>query len=213
MKSTIFQSLIALARVPDNDTVNWLEDAEQSVRFLKETCENNDEIFLYASGPHFYVQSVLVPRGAVDPPDHNDLAGAHIMITDTWCIQRAYGGGEGHRVYLEPPLSFPGCRTPVGGEKLVFLRSFEGVKTYQSVLEVSQKLVHAHGLYYMDERSAFCRLDSRGDVEDIISVFDDQHSDSWQRVRAITIRGRDLATYMALTNTALVTKFDWVLPS
>ena len=209
MKSTIFQSLSALSRVPDSDTEDWLEDAEQSVRFLRQTCESNDEIFLYASGPHSYVHSVLVPRAAVDPPDHNDLAGAHIMIDDTWCIQRAYGGGEGHRVYLEPPLSFPGCRTLIGGEKLVFLRSFEGVKAYRSVLEVSQKLVHSHGLYYMDERSAFCRLDSRGDIEDIISVFDDEHSDPWQRVRAITIRGHDLATYMALSNTALVTKFDF----
>ena len=80
MKSTIFQSLLALARVPGTDTEDWLEDAEQSVQFLRQTCENNDEIFLYASGPHFYMQSVLVPRAAVDPPDHNDLAGAHIMI-------------------------------------------------------------------------------------------------------------------------------------
>ena len=173
MQSTILQSLIALTRVPDSDTVDWLEDAEQSVRFLRTTCENSDEIFLYASGPHFYVQSVLVPRVAVDPPDHDDLDRAQILITDTWCIQRAYGGGEGHRVYLERPLSSPGCRTLVGGEKLVFLRNFEGVKAYQSVLEVNQKLVHAHELYYMEERSAFCRLDSRGDIEDIINVLDD----------------------------------------
>ena len=61
----------------------------------------------------------------------------------------------------------------------------------------------------MDERRAFCRLDSRGDIENIISVFDDEHSDPWQRVRAITIRRRDLATYMALSDTALVTKFDF----
>ena len=209
MNSTILQSLIALTRLPDTDTEDWLEDAEQSVWFLRQTCESNDEIFLYASGPHFYTQSVLVPRAAVDPPDHNDLEGAHIMITDTWCIQRAYGGGQGHRVYLESPLSFPGCRTLIGGEKLVFLRSFEGVKAHRPGLEVSQKLVHSLGLYYMDERSAFCRLDSYGDIEDIINVFDDEHSDSWQRVRAIAIRWRDLATYMALSDTALVIKFDF----
>ena len=116
MNSSILQSLTNLARVPDTDPGNWLENAEQSVRFLTQICEKNEEIFLYASGPHFYVHSVLVPRAAVDPPDHDDLARAHIMITDTWCIQRSYGGGRGHRVYLDPPLSFPGCRTLVGGE-------------------------------------------------------------------------------------------------
>ena len=209
MKSTILQSLIELARVPVADTEQWLEDAEESVRFLTQNCEKNEEIFLYASGPHFYVHAVLVPRAAVDPPDHDDLAGAHIMITDTWCIQRAYGGEKGHRVYLESPLSSPGCRALVGGEKLIFLRNFEGVKTYRPFIEINQKLVHAHGLYYMDERSAYCRLDSRGDIENVITEFDDEHSDPWQRVRAVTICGHDLATYMALSNTALVIKFDF----
>ena len=209
MKSPILQSLIALAHMPDTDTEDWLEDAEKNVHFLRQTCKNNQEIFLYASGPNFYVQSVLVPRASVDPPDHKDLAEAHLMITDTWCIQRVYGGEKGHRIYLDQPLSFPGCQTLVGGEKLVFLRIFEGVKAYQPKLELNQKFVHSHGLYYMDERSAFCRLDSRGDIEDIITIFDDEHSDPWQRLRAITIRWRDLATYMALSNTALVIKFDF----
>ena len=209
MQSTTVQSLIDLARVPATESEHWLEDAEQSVRYLTETCERNDEIFLYASGPHFYVHSVLVPRAAVDPPDHDDLAGANIMVTDTWCIQRAYSGGEGRRVYLEPPLSGPDCRTLVGGEKLIFLRSFDGVKTYRSVIEISQRLVHALGLYYLDERRAYCRLDSRGDIEDVITELDDEHPDPWQRVRAVTIRGQDLATYMALSNAALVTKFDF----
>ena len=209
MMSSILQSLTNLGRVPDTNPGNWLENAEQSVRSLTQMCEENKEIFLYASGPHLYVHSVLVPRAAVDPPDHDDLARAHIMITDTWCIQQSYGGERGHRVYLEPPLSFPGCRTLAGGEKLMFLRSFEGVKAFQSTIEISQKLVHALGLYYMDERRAYCRLDNHGDIEDVITEFNDEHSDPWQRVRAVTIRGHDLATYMALSNTALVVKFDF----
>ena len=61
----------------------------------------------------------------------------------------------------------------------------------------------------MDERRAYCRLDSRGDIEEVITEIDDEHSDPWQRVRAVTIRARDLATYMAVSNTALVVKFDF----
>ena len=123
MNSSILQSLTNLAGVPDTDPGNWLKNAEQSVRFLTQICEKNEEIFLYASGPHFYVHSVLVPRAAVDPPDHAELARAHIMITDTWCIQRSYGGGRGHRVYLEPPLSFPGCRTDIVSAGLLLASS------------------------------------------------------------------------------------------
>ena len=194
--------------MPDTDVGNWLEDAEQSVRFLTRNCTTNEEIVLYASGPHLFAHAVLVPRAAVDPPDHDDIARAQIMAAETWCIQRLHGGGQGHRVYLEPPLSDPGCQTLVGGEKLIFLRSFEGIKAYRSIIEISQKLVHALGLYYMDERRAYCRLDNRGDFENVIKVFDDEHTDPWQRVRAITIRGHDLATYMALSNAVLVMKFD-----
>jgi hypothetical protein len=89
----------------------------------------------------------------------------------------------------------------------VFLRSFEGVKAYRPTIEISQKLVHALGLYYMDERRAYCRLDKRGDMEDVITACDDEVPDPWQHVRAVTIRGHDLAAYMALSGTALVTKF------
>lgn len=209
MNSKVLLSFLNLASVPDTDLQDWLENADQSVRLLKQICVRNEEIILYASGPHLYVHSVLVPRAAVDPPDHDDLSGADLMLSDTWCIQRAYGGGEGHRVYLEPPLCDPRCKTLASAEKLVYLRSFEGVKEYQSSIEISQKFVHALDLYYMDERHAYCRLGNHGDIEDVISIYDNEHSDPLQRVRAITIRGRDLATYMALSNTSLVSKFDF----
>ncbi len=200
MNSATLQSFLSLAHVPDTDPKNWLENAEQSVRLLTQICEENKEILLYASGPHLYVHSVLVPRAAVDPPDHDDLSGADLRISDAWCIQRAYGGGEGHQVYLEPPLSFPDCKALADGEKLIYLRSFEGVKEHRSTIDISQKLVHALDLYYMDEKHAYCRLDNHGDIEGIISVYDDEHSDSWQRVRAVTIRGHDLVKYMTLSN-------------
>ena len=132
-----------------------------------------------------------------------------ITIADTWCIQRSYGGGQGHRVYLEPPFSRLGCRALVGGEKLVFLRNFEGVKAYQPIIEINQKLVHALDLYYMDERRAYCHLDIRGDIENSITISDDESSDPWQRIRAVTIRRHDLETYMALSGTTLVSKFDF----
>ncbi len=119
------------------------------------------------------------------------------------------GGGEGHRIYLDPPLNHPGCQSLIGSEKLVFIRSFEDVKKYDPPIELSQKLVHALGVHYLDERSAYCRLDGRGDIEDVITVYRDVTHDPWQEVRAVTIRPHDLATYMALSGTSLVTLFDF----
>ena len=199
-----------LAHVPTTDLESWLESAEQSVELLKCICERNEETILYASGPHFHVHSALAPRAAVNPPDHNDLGSTDLIPSDTWCItQKASGDDEGHRVYLEPPLSCSGSQTLAGGEKLIFLRSFEGVEEYQSIIEISQKLVHVLDLYYMDERHAYCRLDNHGNIEDVITVLDDKHSDPWQCACMVTIRGHELARYMALSNTSLVIKFEF----
>lgn len=206
-KSTL-DKLLPLARIPDVNRGDWLENAEQSVDFLKDSL-TADEIVIYASGPHMVIHSVLTPNEVLESPNHADLDRAYIMPDDSWIIQRAYGGGEGHRVYLQPPLDHPGCQSLVGSEKLVFVRSFEGVKDYEPPIEISQKLVHSLGLHFMDERSAYCRLNDRGDIEPIISVYRDVTHDPWQQVRAVTIRSHDLASYMALTGTSLVSLFDF----
>ena len=208
MPQDILNKLLLIARIPDSDRGDWLESAEQSVDLLKGN-RTAEEVVIYATGPHMLIHSVLTPDEVLDPPDHSDLDRAHIMSDDSWIIQRAYGGGEGHRVYLEPPLDHPGCKSLIGSEKLVFVRSFEGVKDYEPAIELSQKLVHALGLHFMDERHAYCRLNDRGDVEAIIKVYHDATHDPWQQVRAVTICSHDLATYMALTGTSLVTLFDF----
>lgn len=208
MPESTLDKLLPIARIPDENRLEWLENAEQSVEILKDNLKA-DEIVIYASGPNMLIHSVLTANELLDPPDHADLDRAYIMPDDSWIIQRAYGGGEGHRVYLQPPLDHPGCQSLVGSEKLVFVRSFEGVKDYEPTIEISQKLVHALGLHFMDERNAYCRLNDRGDIEPIISVYQDVTHDPWQQVRAVAIRSHDLASYMALTGTSLVSLFDF----
>ena len=209
LSKKIRSALVELARLPDDNRDLWLEGAIESVEFLERNYREDDEILLYAYGPHFWVHSVLARNAAIDPPDHKDLLNSRIMPDDSWCIQRSCGGGEGHRVYLQPPLSNTGCRSLVGGEKLVFLRDFEGMKSYEPQVEINQKLVHSLGLHFIDERQAYCRLDKRGDLEDVISLFQEKSLNPWKNIRAVSIKGRDLATYMALTEMSLVRRFDF----
>ena len=205
MKKENSQSLNNFGYIPSENTEIWLESAEESVRFLKQMYEKNEEIFLYASTPHFYVQSILVPSASVNPPDHEDLEQAGINTTETWNIQTAGSGQESRRIYIEPPLNT--YKSVIGGEKLIFLREFE--HNNLSSIEVSQKLVHALGLYCLEERHAYCRLNNHGDIENIIQ-FDFEPSDSSEKVRAVTIQVRDLWAYMAASNTSLVVKFDFI---
>jgi hypothetical protein len=197
-----------IARAPDAGKAEWLLRAEDSIAFLKSNAQR-DEIVIYASADAALIHGVLVPTEQVTPADQADLLNASIMPDDSWCIQRAWGGGKGHRIYLEPPLSHPGCKSLVGGEKLIFRRSFTGVAEGPAPVELSQKLVHSLDLYWVEERGAYCRLDKRGDIEDVIRVVWLKGPEAKEREIVVTILVEDLATYMAVVGMSLVLKFDF----
>jgi hypothetical protein len=46
------------------------------------------------------------------------------------------------------------------GERPLFLRDFEGYERKGMYIEVLQKLLHVFSLHFIDERSAYCRLDN-----------------------------------------------------
>jgi hypothetical protein len=129
---------------PPSDTVareTWLGAAEDSVAFLKSNA-TREEMVLYASGPSVLIHGVLAPTTGVSPVDPDDLMDDFIDPEASWCIERAYGGGLGHRIYLEPPLGTHHSKALINGEKLVFRRRFHGVDEGPTPVEISQKLVH-----------------------------------------------------------------------
>jgi len=197
-----------IAWAPHTGKAEWLLRAEDSIAFLKGNAQR-DEIVVYAIADAVLIHGVLARTKQVTPADQTDLLNAYIMPDDSWCIQRAWGGGQEHRIYLEPPLSHPGCKALDGGEKLVFRRSFTGVTEGPAPVELSQKLVHSLDLYWVEERSAYCRLDKRGDIEDVIRVIWLNSPEMKERDVVVTILIKDLATYMAVAGMSLVLKFDF----
>lgn len=199
-------ALKAISQAPATGEVEWLTAAEDSVVFLKENAQS-EEIVIYASGPATLIHAVFAPLKQVTPADQNDLMHAFVQADESWVIQKSYGGGEGHRVYLEAPLHSE--KSLSGGEKLVFRRSFNGVQKGESPIELSQKLVHALGLHFVPERNAYCRLDERGDIEDVIRVIRTELGPGRKSLTAVTILAKDLSTYMTLADMALVYFFDF----
>lgn len=209
MRRFDIQDLQSIWSPPSDDTERaiWLGGAENSVEFLKSNCKN-EEMVIYASGPSVIIHGVLAPTSQVSPVDHDDLMREFIDPEASWCIERAYGGGEGHRIYLEPPLRTHRSESLIGGEKLVFRRRFQGVDEGPTPVEISQKLVHALGLYFVTERSAYCRLDARGDIEDVIRIIRFKGSDR-QYDAVVTILTNDLTKYMVVAGMSLVFFFDF----
>jgi len=197
-----------LNEIPKEDSSSWLVGAESSVDFLKSNSEN-DSIVIYASASSILIHGVLAPKGKVSPPDGVDLRESDIpMSDDRWRIQQAWSGGQGHQMYLEAPLSSSSLSLR-GGEKLIFRRSFTGVTDGRSSIEMSQKLVHSLDLHYLPERTAYCRLDSRGDIEDVIKVVQLSQGSACDYMDIVTILRKDLDTFMALSDTCLVLLFDF----
>jgi len=192
--------------IPQADVANWLHGAEDSIRFLVDNAQH-EEIVIYASGEHVLIHGVLAPVSALTPPDSDALQ--HTIfpgLEDGWAIQRVYGGGEGHRMYLEPPLR---SKSFVGGEKLIFRRNFDGVQKGRAPIELNQKLVHSLGIYFVPERNAYCRLDKQGDIEDVIRVTYFKYANGEDTLDYVTILRAELDKFMALSGTALVLRFDF----
>ncbi len=200
---------------PSNPTKRaiWFSCAKDSVDFLKIN-STREEMVLYASGPSVLIHGVLAPTSQVSPADHDDLMHDFIDPEASWCIERAYGGGLGHRIYLESPFRAHSSKSLIGGEKLVFRRPFKGVDEGPTPVEISQKLVHALDLYFVAERGAYCRLDAHGDIEDVIRVIRFKEADQ-QYDAVVTILMKDLTQYMVVAGMSLVFFFDFtrVIPS
>ncbi len=199
-------ALKAISQMPATGEAEWLVAAEDSVAFLKESAQS-EEVVIYASGPATLIHGVLAPLQQVTPADQEELMRAFVPTDESWAIQKSFGGGEGHRVYLEAPLR--SLKSLAGGEKLVFRRSFDGVHKSESPIELSQKLVHALGLHFVPERNAYCRLDDRGDIEDVIRVVRTDLGPGRESLTAVTILAKELCTYMTLADMALVYFFDF----
>lgn len=195
---------IAIAPIDNRD--EWLGSAEKSVDFLKQSL-HDERTILFASGPCALIHAALAPLSKLNPPDKEELSDEFVQEDDSWIIQHASGGGKGERVYLEPPLDRFG-NSFKGGEKLIFRRSFAGRKG-DDPIEISQKLIHSLDLHFLEERHAYCRLDSDGDIEDVIKISVIENHDRSERETFITILTKDFAEYMRLSKAGMVTFFDF----
>lgn len=210
MRGRQFYDRLSAASVipPGGASQDWLINAERDgVRVL--TKEERDFVILYASFQSLLIISLFGRASNLATPDKDKLYNSSFYVDEAWCIQRAWGGGQGHRMYLEPPLDFPDGHPLHCAEPIVFRRSFEGMSNYDPPIELSQKFVHSLGLHFMAERNAYCCLNSEGDLEEIIQIFRDVGTGEFDSRRTLVlIKAKQLAEFMAVGGYALYRKFD-----
>ena len=200
----ILRALEGISQIPKTDPGEWLSSAESSIEFLTKNFQSG-RLVLFASMPCVLIHVVLAPLANLNPADQEDLSQDFVAPDASWAIEHAWGGGEPDRVYLSPPLA--GRKTLKDGEKLYFSRSFAGSR--RRFIEISQKLIHALNLYFIEERNAYCRLNDDGDLEDVISITE-KNNQSWtEHLTVVSILMKDFAEYMRLSEMGMVIFFDF----
>ncbi len=204
--SDVIEELKRLAALPNSSPGAWLASAEDGVRFLKDHLQG-DKTVLYASLNAVMIHGVLVPVTGLNAISHDELSREFVAPDASWIIEHASGGGLSARVYLAPPLRHLG-RSIEDGEKLVFKRSFAGREGHTPV-EISQKLVHALDLHFLEERNAWCRLDDGGDIVEVVKIVRENPHDWTRNVTIVTVLTKNFAEYMRLVDMALLYFFDF----
>ena len=192
-----------IIRPEGNEFATWvmLEDAPHLLR----ADLNQDDIILYCSAGDVFLHAILVPSDVVTPPDAADLMHWSGNPYDSWGVAYSF---DPPKASIEPPLARSPSKSIAYGEQLVFARRFVGVSDEVSI-ELLQKLAHLYGLYYHEERSAYCRLDKRGDLEDVVAITRTNVSEGHAVDGVVvTIRRAVIDEYMAMTDTTMVRMFD-----
>ncbi len=153
------------------------------------------------------LRSILVPIKKLDPAKPEDMM-RWDNLHDSWSCGLAYGGGRPPRVEYSEPLSGICPSEFRDGQQLIFGRNFVGRTQDKDYYEVAQFLTHAHSLHWTPERRAWCRLDKKGDVEDVIKWTEKTGRSGYENATCIAIDREVIEMQMSATGTALVQIFD-----
>lgn len=167
-------------------------------------------VVLYASAHDrgsFFMHAVLAPS--------SNYSGSWDGLTewsgnpfDSESCGLVYGGGEGPRIEMHSPWEDRQPDVLRGAKQLVFGRFFEGRIGAKKYYELAQEITHAHGLHWLDERQAWCRLNEEGDVVELAGV-QEHEAPGGKWATLVWIDRHLLDMHMAATGTCLAQMFDF----
>lgn len=183
----------------------------ESLEFFKwlRMQRSSERVALYASSlgtSSIFVHAVSVPATNIER-SWDRLTEWSANPFDAATCGLVYGGGDGARIERHTPWDDQQPEPLQGATQLVFGRSFDGRIGQKTYFELSQDITIAHGLHWLEERMAWCRLDDEGDIEEIAGVIEHRLSAD-DMATLVWIDGKVLEAYLASTNACLAQMFD-----
>jgi len=185
----------------------WIE-LKDAVPFLRDNARR-EEIIVDMSAKGAFMHAIVVPKSNVNSPDVEDLMSWNLDLRSSWGIEVKYSSGVAESVSITEPMSGTGFKSLRNGEKLVFARTFDGRQGDKHYWEILQKFAHVFDLHFLPERHAYCRLDKRGDIEDVVRLIDIPRRGGGWGTSIVTFNRAVLDEYLAITDSVLVTVFDF----
>ena len=167
----------------------------------------SDELIVYASGEYSFIHTVVVSGEALDPLDLDDLlnwSGNPYSAFAGFC----WGGGRDD-VWIDRSAAISGSKALETSRQLVYARELpERSNQERLYYEISQEYAHVTNIHLVSEHNAYCRIDSRGDLEHVVSLTTEP---SPYPVSLVTFKRDRLEEYLAATESVLVQMFDFTL--
>lgn len=144
---------------------DWLA-VRQFLKFLR-GADDYSEVILYASlHPNTLLNGVAIPDSSLASVKNSDLlnwGGFH----KGWSAEERPGG----EIEIAPPSDGLHINGLEDGIPLLYSR-FAGARRPEerSYFELPEKVAQILGLHYVRERNAFCRIDTNGEVEEVVRI-------------------------------------------
>jgi hypothetical protein len=205
-QSKILDKLHHISKIPKHGTGDYKQWLEQKdfLQFLLDTCYG--DIPLYVSYKGTYIYSVFLQQNRLRGNYIDDLMKWDCRPDSSWGYSFSNNKkGDIQNISLTPPFNFSRSRLLKNAVPITFLRSFEGRIGQKSYIEVLQLLTHLNGLHFIEEKSAYCRLNEDGDIEEIIKI----HHAPGEIL--VTIKQNVLDYHLFLSKSVLLRLFDRTL--
>lgn len=187
------------------DSENIEQTFQEFFNFLSNE-KIDDYLILYASVNHVFINSVLMSLDSKNDNDISELLKWSGSSDNVWSQSCTMDCCE-----LQNPMENYGSPIFSRGEPLFFLRSMDGVKDYEFYVDFNQKITQSLGLHFIHEKSAWCRLNQLGDLEEVIKFKNfslDENS-----LYILYIQKETLEEYCTLTNQFLLRMIDFTILS